>query len=132
MPYADTIKYVLSDFMHMPFKDVSFEIITAISVIEHGFQGDTLLAELSRVIKPGGYFIASVDYWPNKINTDGIREFGMDWRIFSKDELLAFFDLAEKYGFSLAGGFNLSALNPIISWQGKQYTFLWFAIQKRI
>jgi SAM-dependent methyltransferase len=132
MPYADAIRYVLSDFMHMPFKDSSFEIITAISVIEHGFQGDALLDELSRVVKPGGYFIASVDYWPDKINTDGIRAFGMDWRIFSKDELLAFFILAGKFGFSPVGELNLSASNPIISWEGKQYTFSWFVIQKHV
>jgi SAM-dependent methyltransferase len=131
MPYADAIHYVISDFMHMPFKDSSFDAVTAISVIEHGLQGDALLAELSRVVKPGGFFIASVDYWPDKISTDGVQAFGMDWRIFSKDELLAFFVLAGEYGFSLVGELNLSALKPIITWQGKQYTFAWFALTRR-
>jgi len=132
MPYADSIRYIISDFMHMPIKDSSVSAVTAISVIEHGFQGDTLLTELSRVLKPGGFFIASVDYWPDKINTDGVKAFGMDWRIFSKEELLEFFTRAGKFGLSPVGTINLSALEPTISWQGKQYTFSWFVLQKKI
>lgn len=131
MPYADSIHYIISDFMHMPVKDSSVSAVTAISVIEHGFQGDALLTELSRVLKPGGFFIASVDYWPDKINTDGVKAFGMDWRIFSKDELLEFFTRAGKFGLSPVGAINLSALEPTISWQGKQYTFSWFVLQKK-
>ena len=130
MPNADTINYVAGDFMHMPFLDASFATITAISVIEHGFQGDALLAELSRVLKPGGYFIASVDYWPDKLDTEGIKAFRMDWRIFSKDELLAFLELAGKYGFSPVGDISLSAFEPTVIWQGKRYTFAWLAIRK--
>jgi SAM-dependent methyltransferase len=130
MPYAESIHYIISDFMHIPAEDCSFSAVTAISVIEHGFHGDALLQELSRVLKPGGFFIASVDYWPDKINTTSIQAFGMDWRIFSKDDLLELFASAKKYGFSPVGDINFSAGDPIISWQGKQYTFLWFALQK--
>jgi 2-polyprenyl-3-methyl-5-hydroxy-6-metoxy-1,4-benzoquinol methylase len=37
MPYADKIRYVVSDFMHTPFENGSFDAITSTSVIEHGF-----------------------------------------------------------------------------------------------
>jgi SAM-dependent methyltransferase len=131
MPYANKITYVISDFMHMPFEASSYSAVTAISVIEHGFQAESLLAELSRVLKPGGYFIASVDYWPGKINTNGVRAFDMDWRIFSEDEVRAFFKSSERYGFSPLGDINLTASKPIISWQGKHYTFAWFVLQKK-
>jgi ubiquinone/menaquinone biosynthesis C-methylase UbiE len=131
MPYAGAIKYVLSDFMHLPFPDASFEAVTAISVIEHGYQEDRLLNELSRVLKPGGLFIASVDYWPEKIDTTGITAFGMDWRIFSMDELKAFMNRAAEFGFSPVGEMNLSASAPLIAWNEKRYTFCWFAIGKR-
>ncbi len=132
MPHADKIRYVVSDFMHTPFDDGSFAAITSISVIEHGFNAPALLTELSRLLKPGGFFIASVDYWPNKISTDDIKAFNMDWCIFSKDDLIAFFKGAEKYGFHPVGDINLSASEPIISWQGKQYTFSWFVLRKII
>lgn len=131
MPYGDRISYTISDFMHMPFPDSYFSAVTAISVIEHGFQRDRLLTELSRVLKPGGFFIASVDYWPQKIDTRGIRAFGMDWCIFSEDELLSFFYRAGDFGLSPVGEIKLSASEPTIEWQGKRYTFLWFAIGKK-
>jgi len=73
------------------FKSNYFSAITAISVIEHGFESDRLLAEVSRLLKVGGYFIVSVDYWKDKISTDGLTAFGMDWMIFSREDLRCVF-----------------------------------------
>ena len=131
MPYADKVRYVTGDFLHMPFEDSLFEAVTAISVIEHGFQGEPLLKELKRVIKPSGYFIASVDYWPDKIDTERIEAFGMKWQIFSKNEMIRFIDLSGKYGFSPVGELDFSASEPTIHWNGEKYTFAWLAIQKK-
>ena len=63
MPYQNDIRYELTNFMHTKFEDASFRAITSISVIEHGFDGQSLLKEMSRLLNPGGYFIASFDYW---------------------------------------------------------------------
>ena len=73
MPFADHIRYEVADFMATPFPDGSFGAITAISVIEHGFQSERLLREISRLLRPGGYFIASFDYWPEKGGHDRHR-----------------------------------------------------------
>src|SRR6266852_2184945 len=72
MPHAGAIKYVLGDFRETSFPPAAFQVVTAISVLEHGFCG-LALKEVSRMLKPGGYFIASVDYWPEKIDTSGIK-----------------------------------------------------------
>jgi SAM-dependent methyltransferase len=130
MPHQQAIRYIISDFMQTPLNSASFDAITAISVIEHGFEAKGLLREMSRLLKPGGYFIASVDYWPDKIDTKGMNIFGMDWKIFSKDELSSFIKEAEAYGFQPFGDIHLDAAEPSISWQGKQYTFAWFALKK--
>ena len=53
MPYADSVRYEVADFMHTPFANESFDVITAISVIEHGYNGQILLRELSRLLRPG-------------------------------------------------------------------------------
>jgi len=62
MPFSDSVRYIVGNFLYTPFYPETFEAITAISVMEHGFQGQELIKEISRILKKGGYFIASVDY----------------------------------------------------------------------
>jgi SAM-dependent methyltransferase len=130
MPYADSVRYEVSNFMHTPFENESFEAITAISVIEHGFDGEALLRELSRLLRPGGYFLASFDYWPDKINTDGISIFGMSWRIFSAQEINLFLRMAEAYNLVPVGEIDLCGADKAISCGNKNYTFAWLALRK--
>ncbi len=75
MPYADKIQWIEGNFFKVPRPNESYSAITAISVIEHGFEADKLLAEVSRLLKKDGLFVATFDYWPEKINTDGINIF---------------------------------------------------------
>jgi len=130
MPFSDRIRYEVADFMATPFPDGSFGGITAISVIEHGFQSERLLREISRLLRPGGYFISSFDYWPEKVDTTGVDIFGMDWRIFSKAEVLAFIEEAGAHGLSPCGEIDLEAEEKVIHWGGKDYTFAWLALRK--
>ncbi len=132
MPCQDAIRYVVGDLMQTPFSGGSFDAITAISVIEHGFDAERLLQEVSRLLKPGGHFIASVDYWPDKIDTSGMNIFGLDWTIFSKQELTSFMTRAGTFGLAPCGPLDLDADVPSITWQGKQYTFAWFALKRTI
>lgn len=130
MPYADTIYFEVSDFMHTPFKNESFEVINATSVIEHGFDSPSLLREVSRLLRPGGYFIASFDYWPEKVDTSGIPFFGMAWRIFSEREVLQFLAEASGYGLIPCGEIVLEAQDKAINYAERSYTFAWLAVRK--
>jgi SAM-dependent methyltransferase len=130
MPYADKIRYVVSDFMHTPFERGSFDTITSTSVIEHGFNSVALLTEASRLLRPGGYFIASFDYWPDKIDTSGVSFFGMNWKIFSRQEVLTFIDEASAFDLAPCGSINLSAAGKPIECAERKYTFGWLALQK--
>ena len=130
MPHADAIRYEVSDFMHTPFAPESFAVVTAISVIEHGFQSQPLLREIARLLQPRGYFVASFDYWPEKVDTTGIDIFGMDWRIFSRADVLAFIDEARGYGLQPCGQVQLEAGTPTMRWSNRHYTFAWIALQK--
>lgn len=129
MPGSDSISYQTADCYNSPFADNSFDMVTAISVIEHGFDCGRLLSELSRIIRPGGYFIASMDYWPEKIDTSGIHEYGMDWRIFSREEVMELLEEAKGAGFQPLGELSFSAGEPVVSWMGKQFTFAWVVLQ---
>lgn len=132
MPYQNFIKYEVTNFMHTKFEDESFNAITSISVIEHDFDSQSLLREMSRLLKPNGYFIASFDYWPEKIDTSGTQFFGMDWKIFSKAEAEFFVKEAETYGLYPVGEMNYSAKDKPINCAGKQYTFGWLVFKKII
>lgn len=131
MPYSDRIRYEVSDFMATPFPGESFGAVTAISVIEHGFDSIRLLREVSRLLRPGGYFVASFDYWPEKVDTNGIDFFNMSWTIFSEAEVLAFVEQARTYGLFPCGDIDLKSEDPTIRCAGKSYTFAWMALQKK-
>jgi len=130
MPHQDAIHYEVTNFMHTKFSDASFQAITSISVIEHDFNGQALLKEMSRLLKTGGYFIASFDYWPEKIDTTGTRFFDMDWKVFSKDEVKGFVDEAAAFGLVPVGELNYNAKEKPIDCAGKQYTFGWLVLTK--
>lgn len=131
MPGSDSILYQVADCYQSPFNDNSFAAVSAISVIEHGFDSKRLLDELGRIIRPGGYFIASMDYWPDKVDTSGLDAYGMDWKIFSRDDVMEFLNDAEKVGLRPVGNLSFEADIPLISWMGKSFTFAWLALQKK-
>lgn len=130
MPHSDRINYTVSDFMDMPFPSSSFDAVTSISVIEHGYNPEKLFSELERVLKPGGYFIASFDYWPEKIETGTARFFDMSWLIFSKEDVHAMIEVAKRYTLNLMGAFHPDASERAIHCQNFSYTFGWIVFRK--
>ena len=131
MPFAGAIDYRISNFMSTPFPDSYFAAITAISVIEHGFDGEALAREAARLLKPGGFFIASMDYWPEKIPTDGIKLFDMSWTIFSAGEIQSFIELARAHGLHPHGPLQFEGQDHPISCLDRDYTFGWLVLQKQ-
>ena len=130
MPYGESIKYVTGDLAQTEFPNETFGAITAISVLEHGFSGAKVFREISRILKPGGYFIGSTDYWPEKVDTSDVVMYGLDWTIFSKNELLSFVEEAGKYGLAPVGQLNFEASETTVRCLNRNYTFVWFAFQK--
>jgi len=131
MPHSDRINYLVGDFLSTTLADGTFDAITAISVIEHGYQPGRLFGEVARLLKPGGYFLASIDYWPDKIDTTAVKVFGLDWLIFSRRDVEEMFSFAADHGLQPVGEISCSAGVPLISWQSRDYTFAWVAMRKR-
>ena len=130
-PYPDRIRYVVADYLNSGLPDASFDAITTISAIEHGHSTERLLAEVSRLLRPGGYLVGSTDYWPEKVDTRGVSIFGMDWTIFSSGEMASFFEASQAHGLTPVGSLEYQGGVPAIVFRKRRYTFAWFALQKR-
>jgi SAM-dependent methyltransferase len=131
MPYRESVRYQVGDFLRTPFPDRSFDVVTSISVIEHGLDPAALLREMARLLGPGGCFVASFDYWPEKVETAGIKFFGMDWRIFSREEVESLIGLARTFGFVPEGTLSLEAGERAVHCADRSYTFAWMVLRRR-
>ena len=111
-------------------RGASFDALTAISAIEHGYDGETLFAECARLLRPGGHLILSFDYWPEKIDTAGTLMYGMTWRIFSRAEAVEMMETAGRHGLEPIEHVDLDAGERVVRWGRWQYTFAWLALRK--
>jgi SAM-dependent methyltransferase len=136
MPFSQQIDYRRADMTATPWADGTFSAITAVSVIEHGFDQSALLDEVARLLRPGGVFIFSTDYWPQKISTAGVRLFDLDWRIFSADEMAELIAAARERKLHSIGDPSAVLRAPIaerasrrpVSYKRREYTFLYGAL----
>ncbi len=130
-PRRDRINYHVGDFHSMPYlPNGSCTAVTAISTIEHGWRGSELLREVARVLRPGGIFVASTDYWPDKLDTSDRAMFGMPWTIFSRAEIIGLLAEAASVGLVPVGDVELDAAEPVIDWNGRRYTFVHIVLRK--
>lgn len=132
MPAADRIRYVVADFMATGLAASHYAAITSISVIEHGYDPERLFAEVARLLRPGGWFVASFDYWPDKIDTTGTRFFDMDWLIFSRGDVETLLGIAARHGLHPVGAMETEGRDKAIEHGGYAYTFGWLALQKQV
>ncbi|MFZ2114242.1 MAG: class I SAM-dependent methyltransferase [Solirubrobacteraceae bacterium] len=132
MPYADAIDYKVGDLLSTPWPDSHFAGISAISVIEHGVPDEELCREVSRLLRPGGVFLFTTDYWPQKIVTSE-RIFDLDWRIFDTKEIEALVAVAHSHDLHVASDPDSAirdVASPAIHFSDKDYTFLYGAFVK--
>ena len=130
MPFSAHIDYRTENFLASSLGDASADIVTAISVIEHGFEPEALLREVARLLRPGGCFLASFDYWPEKIDTSAHRIFGMSWDILSRAQVEDLVSTAARHGLQPLGDMDFGAGEKVIRYDGFDYTFAWLALRK--
>ncbi|MBO6719065.1 MAG: class I SAM-dependent methyltransferase [Rhizobiaceae bacterium] len=54
------VKVVVADAGRMPFEDAAFDCVIAVAILEHVENLATVLAEIERVLEPGGRFLAAI------------------------------------------------------------------------
>jgi hypothetical protein len=87
-------------------------------------------SEISRLLRPGGYFVASFDYWPEKIDTSGVTFFGKERLIFSEREVRGFIEEAKSFNPTTPLKIDLVGADRRIKCANKEYTFAWSVLQK--
>lgn len=130
MPFGGKVTYQVGNFNQTAYPDGSFDAVTAISVIEHGYSPQQLLSEIGRLLRPGGLFIASFDYWPQKIDVGNTTFFDMSWLIFSREDFQSLLGEAARYGLQPLGALQPAATERVVHCAGFEYTFAWAVLRK--
>lgn len=134
LPQVPGLKFFQRDLTRTEFPAETFDAVTCLSVIEHGVPLPAFFGEMQRLLKPSGYLLVSIDYHDPKIPTGDVDKrftFGLPWHIFSRADVEAALVEAEKHGFRPIEPIHWEqGSSPPVTWNGKQYTFLFLALQK--
>jgi SAM-dependent methyltransferase len=67
-PRGLTARAVRADLLALPFPDASFDVVMASEVLEHIPADELAMAEIARVVRPGGRVAVTVPrYWPERV-----------------------------------------------------------------
>lgn len=125
------ITYTRDDITKTRYEDEFFRYVACLSTIEHGVNEFAFLAEMYRVLKPGGSLFVSFDYWHDQIDTGGRLAFGVPVRIFNLHDVSEMLMDAQLIGFDLMDdSWTFQCGDPVVKWLGLEYTFMNLLLRK--
>ena len=109
---------VRADLLALPFPDASFDVVMASEVLEHIPADELAMAEIARVVRPGGRVAVTVPrYWPERVCWALSREYhdvpGGHVRIYRGDVLA---DRLRRSGLEPTGSHHAHALHAPYWW----------------
>ena len=118
VPAGATATTIEGDALDLPFADGSFDIVIAAEILEHIPDDTVAMAELTRVVRPGGTVAVSVPRWlPEKVCwalSDAYHEVeGGHVRIYERSQLV---QRLESTGLRLTGSHHAHALHSPYWW----------------
>ena len=126
------IRYAYGDITSTPFPDDTFGFVSCLSVIEHGVDVASFMAEMSRILRPGGHLFVSFDYWEKALDTAGLITHGAPIHIFSSEDVWELACLADANGLKMdRESINITCDEKIIAWAGLEYTFMNLLFRKQ-
>lgn len=135
-PQSSSLPYQLyqGNLLNTTFTEQSFDWAISVSVVEHGVNLEAFFQEAYRILKPNGTLFVTTDYWEEKVEVDAsIQPYGLSWQIFSKAQIQDALTIAQSCGFDLKQEPNIpSCVDKTVTWYGKDYTFIAFALRKKI
>ncbi len=125
------IRYIKGDCTDTPYPEAHFDVVSCLSVIEHGVDVDNFLRECCRILRRGGFLIVSTDFWKDPIDTHGKRAYGTEVKVLTPNDILKFIDRAKSLGLVPTGTVDLSTEQRVVRWVLEdEYTFIAFALRK--
>lgn len=118
------IQYLPQDITDTSFPDGSFDVITCLSVIEHGVDVQEFLTEAKRLLQDDGLLVISTDYWPDGVDSNGVTAYGLPWEPFDTTDVAELVESAEATGFRVLNDLDLEATDRPVKWRGMEYTFV--------
>ena len=120
------------DLLRTRFANASFDLLTCVSVIEHGVDTGLYLRECNRLLRPGGLLFVTTDYWENPLAMpEPAQEYGLPWKVFHRDEIKAFITQAAGVGLNLIEDGDVPACGDrCVIWHGQEYTFIALGFRK--
>jgi len=118
VPDGASAKVVRGDVLSLPFPNASFDAVIASEVLEHIPDDERALAEIARIVRPGGQIAVTVPrWWPEQINWALPREYqhtpGGHIRIYRGDQLVS---RLEATGLEVRGQHHAHALHSPYWW----------------
>ena len=117
-PPGHLARAVRADLLALPFPTASFDVVIASEVLEHIPDDAGAIAEIARVVRPGGRVAVTVPrWWPERICWALSKSYhevdGGHVRIYRGDELT---DRLESAGLSVTGSHHAHALHAPYWW----------------
>lgn len=110
------IQYTTQNIEMTTYPDASADVITCLSVIEHGVHMGHFLAECKRVLKPGGLLVISTDFWCEPLDLEGVEDELGPVHVFSPDEIQRdILDTATQNGLRALGEPDFTCGDPVVN-----------------
>ncbi|MBK25463.1 MAG: hypothetical protein CME70_15820 [Halobacteriovorax sp.] len=130
--YANSIDFHVEDFYAPAIPEESLDVMTALSVIEHGYDQKKFLRACQKYLKPGGMVIFTTDYHKEKLSIpEDYRLFDLTYMIFSKEEIENLLEEAKKYDLELVSDVQWGDSEYPIEFLGHNMTFILIAFRKK-
>ncbi len=113
---ASNLDYSVYDGKRLPFPDHSFDCVVSFEVIEHTLDDRAALAEIARVLKPGGLFCGSV---PNKFYLMETHGFDLPLARFIPYSRVPFMNLLPRAFYERFGNANIYTRRQFVGMLGE-------------
>ncbi len=127
-----SVAFRYGDITATDFADGELDVVTCMSVIEHGVPVEAFLKESARILRSGGLLIVSTDYDQDPPDTTGKTAYGVPVQIFSPDDIRELVTTADSCGFRLRGELDFVHPERPLHWKrtGLDFTYIRLAFDR--